>query len=269
MPPGTNIVGTVVAQEQAKLWHGDSHIDNPYKDWALTVAVQPGDILRGKPVNGKIFVDFMGGSPGMAHMRREVGSQSPDSPYYYGGYDIDGRRTSERFGIATYTRLQTVVGGGAERQYRTEFTMNTLIVGEAPESILLPNMSWLERAFSWLKIREELEPGATRFRATAMTASVNVPEPDVTTQKSVSVGAAPMRARAAIVTPVGIVNPNAEIHVFPMTAHARLTGFKRVFHAGPMTATADMPMATIEGEGETIPLYITFFEPDVYIKEGV
>jgi len=42
-----------------KTWTGVNEINNPYANYATTIAVQPGDILNGTQCGGKIFVNFV------------------------------------------------------------------------------------------------------------------------------------------------------------------------------------------------------------------
>lgn len=41
-----------------KYWRGNEEVDNPYKDYATTIAVRPGDVLKGTQCGGKIFVNL-------------------------------------------------------------------------------------------------------------------------------------------------------------------------------------------------------------------
>jgi len=41
-----------------KYWRGNEELDNPYKDYVTTIAVRPGDVLKGTQCGGKIFVNI-------------------------------------------------------------------------------------------------------------------------------------------------------------------------------------------------------------------
>jgi len=41
-----------------KYWRGNEELDNPYKDYVTTIAVRPGDVLKGTQCGGKIFVNL-------------------------------------------------------------------------------------------------------------------------------------------------------------------------------------------------------------------
>lgn len=50
--------GTVVTTFGSKVWQDTELRDNPYADYATTIVVQPGDVLNGREVKGKIFCNF-------------------------------------------------------------------------------------------------------------------------------------------------------------------------------------------------------------------
>jgi hypothetical protein len=45
-------------------FNGNVEVENPYKDHAVHIAVEPGTVLKGKQLGGKIFVSFTEGFPG-------------------------------------------------------------------------------------------------------------------------------------------------------------------------------------------------------------
>lgn len=60
--PATHVsnikVGDVVTTFSDKIWVDDVQVDNPYKDYALSVIVEPGDSLDGNVINGRIYMNF-------------------------------------------------------------------------------------------------------------------------------------------------------------------------------------------------------------------
>jgi hypothetical protein len=57
--PFANVkAGTIITAFAEKYRKGLDLVDNPYKDYATTIVLSPGDVLNGKPVGGKIFVQF-------------------------------------------------------------------------------------------------------------------------------------------------------------------------------------------------------------------
>lgn len=50
--------GKVITKFADTIYRNNTLVDNPYKDYATTIAVEPGTILKGKPTVGKIFVNF-------------------------------------------------------------------------------------------------------------------------------------------------------------------------------------------------------------------
>ena len=53
--------GKVITAFANQIYQNNTLVDNPYKDYATTIAVEPGTILKGKPTVGKIFVTFTEG----------------------------------------------------------------------------------------------------------------------------------------------------------------------------------------------------------------
>jgi len=48
--------GKVITAQPLKYWEKENYVDNPYANYAHSIALEPGDSLNGKPVGGKIFV---------------------------------------------------------------------------------------------------------------------------------------------------------------------------------------------------------------------
>jgi hypothetical protein len=53
--------GVMVTAFAEGTWLGNDLIPNPYKDYAVSIAVRPGDLLDGQVMQGRIFVDFTEG----------------------------------------------------------------------------------------------------------------------------------------------------------------------------------------------------------------
>lgn len=57
--PFENIkAGRVITAQPEKYYKGNEYVDNPYKNYAHSIALLPGDVLDGKGVGGKIFVSI-------------------------------------------------------------------------------------------------------------------------------------------------------------------------------------------------------------------
>lgn len=50
--------GRIITAQPEKYWKGNEYVDNPYKNYAHSIALLPGDVLDGKGVGGKIFVSI-------------------------------------------------------------------------------------------------------------------------------------------------------------------------------------------------------------------
>lgn len=57
--PFANVkAGTIVTAFATQVRNGMDLVDNPYKNYATSIALNPGDVLNGKQIAGKIFVNF-------------------------------------------------------------------------------------------------------------------------------------------------------------------------------------------------------------------
>lgn len=57
--PSQNVkAGTVITTYVENVWQGRTETVNPYRNYATSIAVRPGETLQGKPLGGKIFVNF-------------------------------------------------------------------------------------------------------------------------------------------------------------------------------------------------------------------
>lgn len=57
--PFANIkAGKVITAQPEKYWRENVYTDNPYKNYAHSIALEPGDVLDGKGIGGKIFVSI-------------------------------------------------------------------------------------------------------------------------------------------------------------------------------------------------------------------
>lgn len=50
--------GKIITAQPLKYWKGLEYVDNPYANYAHSIALEPGDSLKGRPVGGKIFVSI-------------------------------------------------------------------------------------------------------------------------------------------------------------------------------------------------------------------
>lgn len=50
--------GKIITAQPEKYYKGLDLVDNPYKNYAHSIAIEPGDVLNGTPVGGKIFVSI-------------------------------------------------------------------------------------------------------------------------------------------------------------------------------------------------------------------
>lgn len=52
------LAGKIITAQPEKYYKAGNLVDNPYKNYAHSIAISPGDILDGTPVGGKIFVNI-------------------------------------------------------------------------------------------------------------------------------------------------------------------------------------------------------------------
>jgi len=281
--PAGKHAGVAVAKEQVTVNMNDNRdVANPYADNALTIVIQPGDSVAGRPIGGKVLVDFMSGYQVGADFVQTLAERNyvlvqvppygtPDYPNMdlFDGFNYDGRRMNAYFEMRTTPVTREVAdAGGTSTSVRN---IETPYFDETEKYAVMAyrQYPWLERSLNWLGVKDEVGEGGVRVLAARSEASAAMPSAGVTVQKHNSVHAgSPAQALASIIKPAGIVEPDVTVTTLPMTAAARMLGLATVVAPSPVTAYAEMGDATTRATGQDYVLSIkSFTTATVYLKE--
>lgn len=284
VPPENVKAGTVVTRENDTHYVNTSEVANPFAEYATSIIVKPGDNLKGRQVNGKIYVNFMEGADGnFGALRKQIVPPNDQITNPADREDATKRAWDySSFRVTATAQTGTVPGptGGAGQipvDENTEVeppnTGGGVIVSvnesEKYQVVFLDQISMLSRAFNWMAIRDETGPGDRIVRPDVLQANASMPMPVVNAEKSVVVRPEAMLGGAVMVPTTNANGPDTEIKVFPMTALGYMPGVGRTINVEPMTAIATMPFTfdMVHAGGEQIVLYLHYNDAIVFVKE--
>lgn len=296
VPADSVLAGTVVTRENLNHYVGNELVENPWKDNAVSIVVNPGDPVKGSPVNGKIYVNFMDSIDGRTpEFKKQIVPPNENIPLP-SEWETPEMREWEYSSTRVSRVGQSVSGAtvnvgdpqvpsnpgdaGAWAAYQFQLTLanlqrsGSIIVvteNEKYPTTYLEHYPMIQRAFSWLQDREEIAEGDKVIRPTAMTAEAVMPEVVATGQRDVAFTAEAAVANATMVNPDEVVDPDAVILSLPMTAFAEITGYTKIVKADPMLATAEMveDFDVVHAGGEQVVLYLHYTDAIVYLKEDI
>lgn len=278
-PLANVLVGTVVTTFGAKHWVEQSEVENPYRDYATSIAIEPEDEWGGRPAGGKVFVEFtetpaLFDQPHRYHVvSEEIKNRMTDEqrewelaiPFiFFDNLNVGSVTPSVNYvlnpetGVAIPTESTEVEGG--------------LVMGRSGNLFPLANYNishMTRRGLLWLSETAEQEPGDKVVRASVATAEGAMPEPTVTARKSVSVVAPAMYASAVLAKPAEDESGDVEVRALPMTAAARITGYGKNVSAEPMIAHAALVenFDDVFTSGDEVVLFLHHFDATLFVKE--
>jgi hypothetical protein len=278
-PPGHVKAGTIVTTFGAKHWVGKSQVDNPYRDYVTTIVLQPGDTLAGRPVGGRILVNFSEQtSYGLGVVVQETPAGSTGWP---NGYPVE--TTAQREWDYSWTR--TTLGTTPQDTQTVAVTMpdgsvQVIKVGTNSNLAMVrsgqlfpvsgkPRMEMTGRAMYWLGAFNKPQEGEVAVRATAMNATAAMPQPQVRGRKTNTVIAESMLATAAMPRVAEDHYGETNVLALPMTASATFSGYGKTITATPLLATAELVEVfdAVHAEGEQVALVLHNYEATLYLKE--
>lgn len=278
--------GTVVTTFGAKLWQGTAEVDNPYKDYATTIVLRRGDVLAGRPVVGRIYVNFT-----------EQPSRQPESvavqvlPVSDAGFPTNYRApdtTAQRQWEWSFTRQSLSTTNPNQQYSNVAVTLpdGTVAVASVPaptaglttsrSTNLFPieyHLSWQmnRRGLWWLGQAEEFNTGDKIVAGTSMVATAAMPNPTVTAQRDNTVGVPPMVGLAQMPRVEEDDSGEVEIRTLPMTAEATWTGYGKTVSVGPMLAEAELVenFDFVHASGEQVVLFLHSADVTLFLKEEI
>lgn len=278
--------GTVVTTFGAKLWQGTQQIDNPYKDYATSIVLRRGDVLAGRPVGGRIYVNFSE-QPNRAPEAVAVQvlpENDADFPYTYTPDTPAQRQWEWSDTRKSLTSTQSPVSNPIVQFILPDGTVDAVRVGTATNqqltmtrSVNLFPLAWYpswqmnNRGLWWLGQEPEFNEGDKAVASEPLTATAAMPSPTVVAQRDASVAAAPATALAQMPKVAEDESGEVDVHTLPMTAEARFTGFGRTVSAAPMVAEATLVenFDSVHASGEQVVLTLHGYDVTLFLKEEV
>lgn len=280
--PMNNVkAGVVVTTFGSSLWQGNVETDNPYKDYATTIALQPGTSLGGRVLKGKVFVNFteqpnrhdnvvaVQKFPTNGNWPANYNPETPEQMTW----DYSFTRKTLNSTQVQNSRSVTVTGpngqpitvsfeGGSSASLAMTRSNNIFDVDYYPSFNMVP------RGLRWLQETVEIEPGAVTVNAQPIEASGQMANPSVTAQHDVRFAAQAMVGNSTMPKVAEDETGDASIVVLPMAVEATFGGFNRVIRAEPMIATAEIvEPEEIYAAGEQIVLTLHGYDATLYLKE--
>jgi hypothetical protein len=306
--PFANVkAGKIITAFANTVRRGLDLIDNPYKNYAQSIVVSPGDVLDGTQVGGKIYVNFTE----EINKCQETGSVELISDYWVNyAYDNGAITLAEKTSLlaASYNQNETpywsLNGMHLLQQTGTQFELDTnfaragvqkdavktrkvnknggISFREVPSGSVFfsSTYSWQyplasfevpsmpTRGFRWLSNREVLE--GTIIRPTAMTAEAQIPNANAVPDRINNFRAQSMVA-VALIEETRFSSGARIIPVLPATADATIVKPGSTIAAAPMRSNASMfadSRSSVASEDQVV-LYLMHVDPILYIREDV
>ena len=282
-------------------------IENPYRNYAQSIIVEPGDVLDGTQVGGKIFVNFTEeinkcAESGVVEL---ISDYWVNYAYNAGVIDLE---TRDEFLAAEYNKDTTpywsLNGMNLLQQRGSEFELDTNFnkdgLQKAPVKVRKINKngglsfrsvpqgsvffsstySWAyptvsfevpsmpTRGFRWLSNREVLE--GTVIRPQAFAAAAEMPNAAAVPDKQFEFSAQAMVATATI-EETQFSSGERKVNALPMTATATIVKPGSTIGVPPMVANAGMfanSRSNVASEDQVV-LYLIHVDPILYIREDV
>jgi hypothetical protein len=285
VPPGGIKAGKAVTTLGNTIFNGGTEVPNPYANWAVTIAIEPGDSLNGTPVGGKIFVNigeelYNAGGPQPAKIQIVPDNSDIPNPadwetpaqraWQYSANRWNIGYSSVGGGSGGSSNEQGSVDAGAGKTGNWSPDLAGVDVSEKYPTQDISIHTMMSRALVWLGITDDREPGDAIVRVAAMTANAEMKQPGTTAQKPAQVNAPAMIANARMIDPAEAEDGNATVYVLPMEATATVTGYSKRIEVAPMEASAEFVdnFNLVFAGGEQVVLVLHNVEAILIIEEG-
>jgi hypothetical protein len=299
--------GKIITAFANTVRRGVDLIENPYRNYAQSIILEPGDVLDGTQVGGKIFVNFTE----EINKAQENGSVELTSDYWVNyAYDNGAISLEDRDDlllqdfVTTETPYWSINGMHLLQQRSGEYELDTDFkkAGVQKETVKVRKVnknggisfrsvpqgtvffsseySWQyplagfeipsmpTRGFRWLSNREVLE--GTVLRPQAFTAKAEMPNAAGVPDRESNFNAQSMLATADI-EETQFSSGEKRIIALPMTATADIVKPGSTIGAPPMLVNAKMfddSRSNVASEDQVV-LYLMHVDPILYIREDV
>jgi hypothetical protein len=247
------VAGKIIAREQQTYYGPEGVVvDNPYKDNVITIAAERGTVVRGRPIQGRAFLEFM--DTGVAGSGVAV-DRYPDR---WGGQRTGVIHSTWSFDMRRNLGYSSAVQTDPSLMQQYNAITDTL-----------PSLSMNGRGLKWLANVEQIPTGDARVYVPAMNVQGEMETVTSTHDRNLAINVSgTMRAMGEIIKPANINYPDVTIQVYPMEASAKWTGVPKSVNAEPMSATAVMPGPQVIAGGDRINVYLDMNNNfTVYLKE--
>lgn len=262
-------VGTILAKQQLMLNDGFSEFVNPQSDYATVIVVEPGSVLNGRTINGKIVID----SNDYYGFVTSALVQDLDSTAWENQWkdkenaitrqwQVSSRRVRTNTIKVSFTNNKVITGkNGAQaivvETYSRELSQYGNVVSKPIRFVTMQERLWTYV----LEAQSESADGDVKIRVEPMTASAHMVEPAIEGVSNQVIHVEPMRAHAEMTKIVGDESADETVYVFAMTASASMTNLTERVYAEPMVATAwlEEPFGMIFDSEDII--YVTLTRP--------
>jgi hypothetical protein len=265
------IVGRVVTREMESYFGpGGVAIANPYKDNAMTIAVERGSVVRGKPIRGRIFIEFMENgvpSDGLSEDADKGWWQGEYHPGQGSTWDWDTRRQKEMVVSFASTSLRVTNDGAIEQSTKITQIGDVETVGTHNS---FERVSWHGRGLRWLAQTPDISGDDYLAYAPPMTLTLTAPKVTSTQDKSPVISVTGLiRLDLEVRQPANYRDGSVLERALPMQLDIEMRGIGKTLTVPPMTLALATVAPVIEADAETISVYIdNNTSITLFMKEG-
>lgn len=286
VPPGGVIAGRAVTTFGATDWNdAGQEVPNEYRNYATTIAVQPGDRIEGRQVGGYVFMQFSEHANEEVYVRPlaveriphieedsvdellESGGMMPwgkESAYTLSWHVIGHRSvrsggggTIDVGGLRSDTQFKVDANGKVTHEVTKYYERtDTLPIANRYSSVfgstVVPYASWTFKGIQWLKLAAPQTVGAVNTYGEAATANGSMRDPVVYAEADRIIRVEPARGSGQIIPAAGVAYRDAPVDVYAATGTATMQDPGRSVSVEPMTAIGEMSMASLRIELGTI-----------------
>lgn len=228
------VVGKILSREM-EWYYGPRGVvvQNPYKDNALTIVAERGTVVRGRPIAGRIFVEFMDTDVKATSMAVD---RFPDM---WKGATNENVST---WSFDTRRNGPSTIGGGTGSYSVVDY---------------IPHVSMNARGLRWLSAAETIPAGDARSYVPVVEAKIDGGQTvQHSAGRSLTLPVEPAEMFIEIMEPSNIERPDAVIGVRPAKMDISMMGLGKHIRVEPATLTIETPDTTVDVGGDRIYVYL-------------
>lgn len=273
------IVGTVINTEIDGYWgpakvkgDGGTWIPNPYANNAVTIAAEVGSIVRGRPIKGRAFMEFMETS---LHNFNIVEDENKDlwmgdsTQGKVSFWDFDSRRAKEIKVAQTYSYQVSTRSAGSSDGVMHLIPVTVQYIVSTPVSLIAnPHSGWHFKGLHWLGLTPTVDLNDSISYPPAIQVSLVDPTPTVVTEKNEVVTVAAINAWIELRNPANFAGGDVNEFATPMELAIHMGGLGSINVVPPMTASLSTAAPRIIGDVDLVTVYVdSGTSITLYLKE--